>query len=119
MEQKLHPCQKCGACCSSYRVSFHWSETLEDSFNVPAELTVKVTPHMTALKYQNPKNMRCLSLEGTIGKSVGCKIYDRRPSPCRNFKASYEDGFHNQRCDEARANMGLPPLSPIDFSSDV
>jgi uncharacterized protein len=115
----IHPCQKCGACCSIYRVSFHWSETLKDSYHVPADMTVKVSPHMTALKYQNPDNMRCKALEGKIGKSVGCKIYDRRPSPCRNFTASFEDGTKNLRCDEARAKMGLLPLTSEDWPLSV
>ncbi len=60
--------------------------------------------------------MRCQALEGKIGTAVGCKIYDRRPSPCRNFKASFEDGQHNQRCDDARAVMGLSPLTPEDWN---
>ena len=113
----LHPCQKCGACCSAFRVSFHWSETLEDSFNVPIELTVKVSPHLTAMKFNNQNSKRCSALIGNIGKSVSCKIYDNRPSPCRNFKASFEDGSQNLRCDEARATMGLLPLTLEDWKS--
>lgn len=106
-----HPCVKCGACCAVYRVSFHWMETHEDSFHVPVEMTSKLNAHLLALK-KHSGNMRCLALEGKIGTSVRCKIYDNRPSPCRNFKASYEDGTHNQRCDDSRKAMGLLPLTP-------
>jgi hypothetical protein len=115
MDDQLHPCQKCGACCSMYRVTFRSIETHEDSFGVPADLTVKVSPETSAMKFNNPKSQRCVALKGSIGKNVGCSIYDNRPSPCRNFKASFEDGTQNPRCDEARAVMGLQPLSPEDW----
>lgn len=52
----------------------------------------------------------CMALDGIIGTKVGCKIYSNRPSPCRNFLASYEDGIHRPRCDEARRKHGLRPL---------
>jgi Fe-S-cluster containining protein len=55
---------------------------------------------------------RCASLEGRIGASVRCTIYERRPSPCREFKQSWVDGHRNERCDAARAAHGLPPLEP-------
>ncbi len=61
--------------------------------------------------------VRCEQLNGKIGESVNCKIYDRRPSPCRSFEASYEHGVHNPRCDEARAKHGLRPLRLNDWKS--
>lgn len=57
---------------------------------------------------------RCIALEGSIGQSVRCSIYERRASPCRNFQASWVDGQHNERCDKARAAHGLLPLQPPD-----
>lgn len=27
MSDANHPCLRCGACCASFRVAFHWSET--------------------------------------------------------------------------------------------
>jgi len=50
---------------------------------------------------------RCTALVGRIGTVVACGIYSSRPTPCRAFKASYEDGLANSRCDEARARHGL------------
>lgn len=29
---------------------------------------------------------RCVFLEGEVGKSVGCKVYDKRPAVCSKFK---------------------------------
>ena len=111
----IHPCQKCGACCSSYRVTFQPSEMLEHNFNVPTEYAVAISKDAMALRFENPKKLRCSALEGKIGKFVGCKIYENRPSPCRNFKASFEDGTHNIRCDQARARMRLPALTRADW----
>ena len=50
-------------------------------------------------------HVRCVALEGRIGESVGCSIYTLRPSPCRDFEASFEFGQHKPRCDEARARQ--------------
>jgi Fe-S-cluster containining protein len=112
-----HPCQKCGACCSSFQVSFRSAEILEHSYNVPGEYTVSISKDLFALRFENPGKPRCLALQGKIGHSVSCKIYENRPSPCRNFKASFEDGTKNNRCDQARARMGLPELTLEDWNS--
>lgn len=61
---------------------------------------------------------RCVALEGTVGDTVRCAIYDRRPSPCRNFKPSFENGKREERCDQARIAMGLEPLEPSSWSED-
>lgn len=54
---------------------------------------------------------RCNALGGEIGTEVACGIYEKRPTPCRDFKYSYEDGGPKEvRCDEARSKFGLHPL---------
>jgi Fe-S-cluster containining protein len=58
---------------------------------------------------------RCEALSGEIGKKVSCQIYFQRPTPCRSFQASYEEGVRRPRCDEARAMYGLRPLRRSDF----
>ena len=58
---------------------------------------------------------RCIALDGEVGVRVACTIYDRRPPPCRDFGASYEQGVHEPACDAARARHGLPPLTPEDW----
>jgi len=108
-----NPCLECGACCAHYRVSFHWSET--ERFlggATPSELTTRVTPHRVAMRGTEGAAPRCTVLEGRIGRAVHCRIYAERPSPCREFQASWVDGEHNPRCDAARARHGLPPLTP-------
>jgi Fe-S-cluster containining protein len=71
------------------------------------------------MKGTNSKhNGRCIALTGEVGKKVACGIYEWRPSPCRNFMASYENGYHNPRCDEARAKYGLRPLVKSDFPAE-
>lgn len=108
-----NPCIECGACCAHYRVSFHWSET--ERFlggATPAELTSKISPHRVAMRGTCGSAPRCVALEGKIGRSVRCLIYEQRPSPCRDFAASWVDGAGSERCDAARAAHGLPPLKP-------
>jgi Fe-S-cluster containining protein len=106
-------CVECGACCACYRVSFHWSETEAFMGGVtPVESTRKVGPHRVAMLGTERAKPRCNSLEGRIGTNVRCTIYERRPSPCREFQQSWVDGLRNERCDAARAAHGLPPLEP-------
>jgi len=108
-----NPCLTCGACCAYYRVSFHWSET--ERFlggSTPPELTVKIGPHRVAMRGTCGASPRCVALAGEIGRAVHCQIYPERPSPCREFTASWVDGTRSERCDQARAAHGLPPLQP-------
>ena len=113
---KLHPCQTCGACCTSFEVSFPVTELSENSFHVPENRTFKIDEQTRALKTLNKENMRCQSLEGHLGKMVSCRIYNNRPSPCRNFKASFEDGIANPRCDQVRQERGMKPLTKEDWT---
>lgn len=108
-----NPCLECGACCAFFRASFHWSESdAALGGPTPPELTVKVTPHLVAMRGTAGNPPRCIALHGEIGKAVRCSIHPQRPSPCREFQASWVDGVHNERCDRARAAHGLPPLEP-------
>jgi Fe-S-cluster containining protein len=108
-----NPCLSCGACCACFRASFHWLETTAAPGGAtPAELTTPVTRHRVAMRGTDQKNPRCIALDGAIGHSVRCNIYEWRATPCRDFQASWTDGQHNERCDRARAVHGLPPLPP-------
>ncbi|HND86498.1 MAG TPA: hypothetical protein PLU50_11845, partial [Pseudobdellovibrionaceae bacterium] len=58
----------------------------------------------------------CRALHGRIGQKAVCTVYQDRPSPCRDFAASYSDGkTHQPRCDQARQAHGLSPLKPRDW----
>ncbi len=108
-----NPCITCGACCAQFRVSFHWSEADPAvGGGTPPHLTVPVTPHRVAMRGTQKRPPRCVALQGEIGTSVRCMIHPLRPSPCREFEASWVEGTRNERCDRARAAHGLPPLSP-------
>ncbi len=116
---KRHPCLTCGACCAKYRVSFHWSETLTDSHFVPVSATEKLNVHHFVLKGTNQSPARCEQLQGHLGRHVSCGIYENRPSPCREFSASFENGIHDERCDQARRSIGLNSLTQADWDLTV
>jgi len=108
-----NPCITCGACCAYFRASFYWSEADPAAGGLtPPHLTTKLTPHHSVMRGTEQTPPRCIALHGTIGEEVRCVIHPLRPSPCREFQASWVDGLHNERCDRARAAHGLPPLSP-------
>ena len=109
---ELNPCTSCGACCAYFRVSFYWGECASAGGLVPDELTVQVSPSMAAMIGTDRKPSRCVSLHGELGKQVGCTMYEKRSSTCREFEASWVGGIHNPDCDKARAAHGLAPLSP-------
>lgn len=112
-----HPCQSCGACCASFRVAFHWSEADADAGGMtPAALTEPLDPHRVVMRGTYAAPVRCVALAGRVGASVHCTIYPRRPSPCRDLRASWEDGRPSPQCDRARASHGLPALVPADWA---
>lgn len=117
MKQPLNFCLACGACCAHFRASFYYQET--DEFipgGVPAELTEPLTGFRQVMRGTKHVPPRCVALNGAIGQSVACSIHVRRASVCREFPASYEDGVTpNERCDQARAAHGLPPVRPEDW----
>jgi Fe-S-cluster containining protein len=108
-----NPCITCGACCAHFRASFYWTEATREAGGLtPPHLTTKLTPHRAVMRGTEANPPRCVALHGTIGEQVRCGIYALRPSPCREFQASWVSGVHNERCDRARAAHGLAPLPP-------
>lgn len=115
MKAETSPCQSCGACCSYFRVAFFWreAEPADSPHPVPMRLVDEYSDLQRTMKGTTDKHFRrCEALQGKIGGCVACTIYENRPSPCRNFMASFELGHHNPRCDEARLAHGLKPLRP-------
>jgi uncharacterized protein len=114
----MHPCLECGACCATFRVAFYWREAeVQDTERaVPIGLFEELSSTQRCMKGTNKKHHpKCVALDGRIGEQACCSIYPNRPTPCRNFKASYEDGKPNGRCDDARTNHGLKPLRREDW----
>lgn len=111
--QQSNPCLNCGACCAYYLISFYWAEA-DDVYGgtVPVELTERFQDLRRVMRGTNQKNPRCQALRGELGKEVCCLIYEKRPSICRKFKISWEDGVVNELCDRARISRGLSPLEP-------
>ena len=109
----FNPCLYCGACCVLLRVSFYWAET-EDFHpgGVPSNMVLKLNNFLVAMKSTERQKPRCIALEGTIGQKVFCMIYEKRPSPCREFIPSWHNNCYDPRCNQARLTWGLEPLSP-------
>ena len=108
-----NPCLTCGACCAAFRVSFYWSESdsaVADS--VPADMTCRMAPLLSAMKGTNQTHPWCIALQGNVGVNVRCAIYERRPSVCREVTPSGHKSAANVWCDRARAIWGLPSLLP-------
>lgn len=97
------PCQRCGACCATYRVSFYWADA--DAHGLPAALTQPLTPWHACMAGTQAREPRCVALDGDIGRAVACRVYGQRPSPCRELQPG-ED-----KCQRARQRHALPPLA--------
>ena len=112
----INPCLICGACCAFYRVSFYWRERSDSQpEGVPEELCEDLNTFRCVLKGTNQPNPRCIALSGIIGNQVFCKIYERRPSVCRDVEPSYKNGYPEPKCDRARFASRLEPLTPTTW----
>jgi Fe-S-cluster containining protein len=97
-------CTKCGVCCTfalivpvtrqdSARLSLYCDLLLDD---ISEEIVIdRVLPR--------GDEGWCLHLQGTIGKEIGCRIYEDRPRVCHQFDAG------SDRCHEYRRMYGLEP----------
>jgi Fe-S-cluster containining protein len=110
----VSPCQACGACCATYRVSFH-SDEVDDSpgGRVPAGLVEPVSSQVVCMRGTASAPSRCIALRGTIGEDVSCAIYEFRPSACREFAPLAAVGRGDEACNDARRRHHLPALSPV------
>jgi Fe-S-cluster containining protein len=88
-------------------VDFSLYERDDSGGTVPLGLTEEVNGTTARMRGTDHWPPRCAALTGTVGVSVGCGIYEWRPSPCREFSEG-SDG-----CDRARARHGLPPVSSL------
>lgn len=95
----MFDCQKCGACCSFFRVSLHWLEA-EDK-KIPQQILEKKDSHLYCLKGTSQKNPKCQALCGKVGEEVACSIYNKRPDVCREVLAGSE------QCIKARTHWKL------------
>lgn len=95
-------CQRCGACCAHFRVSFYWAEADDaPGGTVPVALTEAVSPQLRCMRGTARTPVRCVALQGEPGHAVACSIYAQRSSSCR----SVEPG--DAQCLKARAALQL------------
>lgn len=119
-ETSLHPCLRCGACCSTFRVSFYWTESEPAAGGcVPPELTEKLNDFRAVMKGTNRPQPRCVALQGEVGGFTPCAIYASRPSPCREFLMALDDPELDSACDRAREGFGLPRLKAWPVTEDI
>ena len=98
----MDECQRCGACCAQFRVSFYWAEAW--ARGLPDLMVEKVNAQMACMAGTNHVDPRCVALQGKVGEDVRCSVYSLRPEPCRQVMPG------DERCLEARRRHGLPPL---------
>jgi len=109
----------CGACCTQYRVAFHWMESDEvPPGGVPHQLTEVLDPHRLCMRGTHSKPVRCVALDAQIGVYSRCTIHPNRPSVCREVDASWEYGKASPQCDKARIAYGLDPLTAADWEGN-
>ncbi len=107
-----NPCLDCGVCCAHFRISFYCGELSgENNGFVPEELTTALTTTMACMKGTECGNKPCIALGGKIGEKIWCKIYENRPTPCREYPVWLEDGTPNPDCQRLRKKFGLPLLN--------
>ncbi|NHB56867.1 YkgJ family cysteine cluster protein [Acinetobacter sp. 194] len=98
-------CLSCGACCAFFRVSFYWAE----GEPMPQDWIEPLTPVYSCMKGTNQAQPRCIALQGEIGKSVSCSIYQHRSSSCKEVHAG------DEQCEKARAAHKLIPLIDVEI----
>ncbi|KAF1712184.1 zinc/iron-chelating domain-containing protein [Pseudoxanthomonas kalamensis DSM 18571] len=112
----MHPCLSCGACCTMYRVAFHWMESDRATPDgVPSELTETLDAHRLCMRGTRAPPIRCIALDAEIGVRSRCSIHPQRPGVCREVDASWEFGRASEQCDKARLAHGLPLLTAADW----
>lgn len=97
-------CQRCGACCAVFRVSFYWAEADDVAGGtVPVALTRALGGLHRCMAGTERKPVRCVALQGEPGVAVSCGIYAQRSSTCRSVMPG------DAQCLKARAALGIRP----------
>jgi len=106
-------CQRCGACCAVFRVSFYWAEADDaPGGSVPVSLTRPVGSLHRDMAGTETRPVRCIALQGEIGRDVGCSIYAQRSSTCKSVMPG------DSQCLKARAAHGLESPRRAAISAD-
>lgn len=108
----MNPCQTCGACCASFRVSFPADEMAGEGGGTVPEALCEPFGNVACMRTKVAGGLRCIALRGEIGVAADCAIYEFRPSSCREFAPLAVLGRGDSACDEARRRHGLAVLIP-------
>jgi len=113
-----NPCQTCGACCANFRVSFYWGEADDAPGGiVPAQLTEKISPQLRCMKGTASKPVRCVALEGEVGKRVSCSILSAASVPLPRIRRAGSGRFtQSALCGVARATAAILITVPFALS---
>jgi Fe-S-cluster containining protein len=96
-------CRTCGACCATSR---GWPRfTTEDDSELERIPRVFADHARGRMKCDGD---RCSALEGEVGISTSCLVYEVRPEVCR----ACEPG--DDACGMARRRWGMPPIHLAD-----
>ena len=105
-----YECDQCGACC---RGTFIVEADYLDARREPRLLDPQVGPYRVTQRELEEEEKVALLACGSdnpcpcLGQDNRCTIYPTRPNACVAFEAG------SQKCRNARAELGIGPLSPI------
>lgn len=87
MNENKYDCMKCGACCAYWHNIPVREKEVKD---IDKRLKIYLKPSPLEPRGLSMKSVegtkRCVGLEGIVGQSVKCSIYDIRPPVCRRFE---------------------------------
>ncbi|HEY2846541.1 MAG TPA: YkgJ family cysteine cluster protein [Pyrinomonadaceae bacterium] len=97
-------CQQCGVCCSVptfIGITQSECERLGDA----VEVTLPIRDDIVIERFLQKSEItgHCLHLDGVLGVSVTCSIYNDRPAVCGQFEAG------SDKCHEFRRMCGIEP----------
>jgi len=114
-ESMVPECVGCGACCGIAMVVHIPRDHTAEIGNV-WEIELEDSPTGAVVARHIPRDREtgnCVYLEGQIGETVGCGIYENRPHTCREFDAG------SDKCHEYRRMYGLEPQLSQEQIADV
>jgi uncharacterized protein len=108
-------CQTCGACCAamlSVGVLPDEKVSAADAWDIIIK-SEKGETIVDRFVRRDDENFSCVALEGAVGETVSCRIYENRPRVCRSFEAG------SDRCHGLRRAYGLEPFLTIEEMLDA
>lgn len=114
-DTEIPECLSCGACCASLICvgvrpgedgdrSDQWEIVSDSDEGLVVDVFLK----------RDHETLACIALDGVVGETVACRIYESRPSMCHHFEAG------SDRCHAIRRAYGLEPfMSLAEMSAAV